>query len=122
MAVALSLETLENWQLLDNSYNAEWIQWQWVEMGLKKCASEILEVRRNRRQGNQQLAMDLGQHASKNVRSDLPELPNTTFMVAICWVWNGKDIVLAPKQLQALYTDVRHWEKQIEYIDKTRGP
>jgi len=43
-------------------------------------------------------------------------------MVVICWVSNGKDMVLAPKQLQASYTDVRHWEELIDFIDKNRGP
>jgi len=43
-------------------------------------------------------------------------------MVVICWVSNGKDMVLAPKQLQALYTDVRHWEELIDFIDRNGGP
>jgi hypothetical protein len=36
----------------------------------------------------------------------------------IHWVSNGKDMVLAPKQLQASYTDVRHWEELVDFIDK----
>jgi len=43
-------------------------------------------------------------------------------MVVICCVLNGKDMVLAPKQLQALYTDVRHWEELIDFIDTNGGP
>jgi len=42
-------------------------------------------------------------------------------MVVIRWVSNGKDMVLAPKQLQAFYTDVRHWEELIDFIDKNGG-
>jgi hypothetical protein len=55
-------------------------------------------------------------------RSNLPELPNTMFMVMIHRVLNGKDIVLAPKQLQVLYTDVRHWEEVVDFINKNGGP
>jgi len=43
------------------------------------------------------------------------------FMVVISWVSNGQDMVLAPKHLQASYTDVRHREEQIDFIDKNRG-
>jgi len=41
--------------------------------------------------------------------------------VMIEWVLNGKDMVLAPKQLQALYTDVRHWEELVDFIDQNGG-
>jgi hypothetical protein len=58
----------------------------------------------------------------KMVRSNLPELPNITCTVMIHLVLNGKDMVLAPKQLQALYTDVRHWEELVDFIDKNGGP
>jgi len=43
------------------------------------------------------------------------------FTVMICWVLNGKYVILAPKQLQALYTDVRHWEELVGFIDKYSG-
>ena len=36
----------------------------------------------------------------------------------IHWMSNGKDMVLAPKQLNASYTDVRHWEELIDFINK----
>jgi len=39
----------------------------------------------------------------------------------IHWVWNGKDFVIAPKQLQASYTDVRHWEELLDFINKNGG-
>ena len=55
-------------------------------------------------------------------RSNLPELPNTTFTVMIHWVSNCKDMVLAAKQPQASYSDVRHWEELVDFIDKNRGP
>jgi len=66
--------------------------------------------------------MDLGECARNKARSNLPELPNTMFTVMIHWVSNGKDMVLAPKQLQASYTDVRHWEEMVDFIDKNGGP
>jgi len=43
------------------------------------------------------------------------------FMVVICWVSDGKDIFISPKQLQALFTDVRHWEEPIDSIVKNEG-
>jgi hypothetical protein len=121
-AVADFLETFETWLPLDNFDNAEWIRRQWVEMFLKKCASEIREARKKGRRGNKRPATDLGERASKKARSNLPELPNTTFMVVICRVSNGKDIVLSPNQLQAAYTDVRHWEELIDFINKNGRP
>jgi len=44
--VADLLETFEDQLLLVNFDNAEWIHWQWVEIGLKKCASTIRKVRK----------------------------------------------------------------------------
>jgi len=44
------------------------------------------------------------------------------YMVEICRVSNGKDMVLAPEQLQASYTNVRHWEELIDLIDENGGP
>jgi hypothetical protein len=90
-------------------------------MFLKKCASKLRERKIKGRRGNKRPATDLGTRASKKARSYLPELPNITFMVTIHWVSNGKDMVLAPKQLQASYTDVRHWEEFVDYIDKNGG-
>jgi hypothetical protein len=91
-------------------------------MFLKKCVSEIREARKQQRRGNTCPATDLGKRASKHPRSNLPEFPNTTFKVVIRRVLNGKDMVLTPKQLQASYTDVRHWEERIDFIDKNGCP
>jgi len=66
-------------------------------MFLKKCASEIQEARKKGRLGNIRPATYLGEGAGKKGRSNLPELPNTTFTVMIQWASNGKDMVLAPK-------------------------
>jgi hypothetical protein len=107
---------------LDNFDNAEWIRRQWVQIFLQKCACEIREVRKKGRRSNKRPATDLGEHASKKARSNLPELPNTTFMVVICRVLNGKDIVLSPNQLQAAYTNMRDWEELIDFINKIRRP
>jgi len=109
MAVTDVLATFENWLPLVNFDNAGWIRWQYVEMFFKKCASEIREAREKGRRANKGPATDLGERAGKMVRSNLPELPNTTFMVMIHWVLNGQDMFLALKQLQASYTNVRHW-------------
>jgi len=68
------------------------------------------------------LAMDSGKRAGKKARSNLPELPKTTFTVMISSVLYGKDMVPAPIQLQASYTDVRHWEELVDFIDKNGGP
>ena len=87
-----------------------------------KCAREIREVRKKRRRGNKRPATDLGECTSNKARSNLPELPNTTFMVVICRVSNGNDIVLSPNQLQAAYTDVRHWDELIDFIIKNGRP
>jgi len=40
----------------------------------------------------------------------------------IRWVVNCKDMVLTPKQLEASYTDVRHWEKLVDFIAKNGSP
>jgi len=55
-------------------------------------------------------------------RSTLPEMPNTMFTCRIRWVSNGKDMVLAHNQLQASYTEVRHWAHLIDFIDNNGGP
>jgi hypothetical protein len=99
MAVVEFLETLETSLPLDNFDHAEWIYQQWGQIFWKICAREIWEVRKKRRQGNMRPATDLGERAGKKARSNLWELPNTTSMVVIHWVSNGKDMVLAPKQL-----------------------
>ena len=121
-AVADCLVAFENWLLLVNFHNAQSIRWQWVENFLKKFASEIREVRKEGGRGNKRPATDLGERAVKEARSNIPELPNTTFAVIIHWVSNGKDMVLAPKQLQAPYTDERHGEVLVDFIDKNGGP
>jgi len=83
MAVADFLATFDTWLPLINFNNAEWIRRQWVEMFLNKCASEIWEMRKKGRRGNKQPATDLGERVGKKARSNLPELPNTTFTVMI---------------------------------------
>jgi hypothetical protein len=37
-------------------------------------------------------------------------------------VSNGKDLVLAREQLQASYSDIRHFEEFVNFIDNNRGP
>jgi hypothetical protein len=59
------LETFEVWLPLDNFDNAEWIRRQWVEMVLKKYASEIWEATKKKSQGNMPQATDVGEHMNK---------------------------------------------------------
>ena len=74
------------------------------------------------RRGNKRPVMDLGERMGIKARSNLPELPNTMFMVVIHQVSKGNDMVLSPNQLPASYTDVRHWEEVIDFIDINGGP
>jgi hypothetical protein len=66
--------------------------------------------------------MGLGDGASNTARGNVPEVRNTMFMVLICIVLNGKDIVNSPNQLQDSYTDVRHWSELIDFIEKNEWP
>jgi len=120
-AVADVLATFKMWLLLVNFDNTEWTRWQCVVMFLKKCASKIWEVRIKGRPCNKRPATDLGECVGNNAKSNLPELPNITFMVIIHWVLNGNDLVLVPKQLQASYPDVRRWEELVDFINKNSG-
>jgi len=121
-AVADCLETFEKWLPMENFDDAEWIRRQWVRMFLKKCASEVREARKKGRHGNKRLATDLGERAGNKARGNVPELPNTTFMVVIRRVPNGNNDPTSSMQFQASYTDVRHWEELIDFIEKSCGP
>jgi hypothetical protein len=105
MVVADCLATFVTWLPMVNIDTAEWIHWQWVEKILWKCACKIQEVRKKGRRCNTRPATDVGECGGQKVRCNLPELPNTTFTVMIHWLSNRKDMVQAPKQLQASYTD-----------------
>jgi hypothetical protein len=107
---------------LENFDNAEWIRRQWVEMFLKKCASEVREARKKGKQGNKRPATDVGERAGNKARGNLLELPNTTFMVVIRRVPNGDNDQTSSMQLQASYTDVRHWEELIDFIEQNCSP
>jgi hypothetical protein len=111
-------ETFETWLPLENFDNAKWIWRQWVEMFLMKCASEVREGRKKGRRGNKRRATDLGECAGKIAKGNLPELPNATFMVVIRRVPNSYNHQTSSMQLQALYTDVSHWEEQIDFIEE----
>jgi len=121
-AVADCLETFKTWLPLENFDNAKWIRRQRVEMFLKKCASEVREVRKKGRLGNKRLAADLGERVGKKARGNIPELPNTPVMVVICRVPNGNNDQSSSIQLQASYADVRHWEELIDFIKKNCSP
>jgi len=121
-AVADFLETFETWLPLENFDNAKWIWRHWVEMFLKKCASEVREARKKGRRGNKRPATDLGERAGKTARGNLPEMPKTTFMIVIRRVSNGNNDETSSMQLQASYPDVRHWEELIDFIEKKLWP
>ena len=122
MVVADFLETFETWLPFENFDNAEWIWRQWMEMFLKKCTSEVREARKKGRRGNKRPATELGECAGKKVRGKVPELPNTTFMVVIRRVPNSNNDPTSSMQFQASYTDVRHWEKLLDFIKKNCTP
>jgi hypothetical protein len=115
------LETFEHWVPLDILDTTEWIRQKGVETCVKKCANEFRVERKNGRRGNKRHMTDLGQYSSKRPSSILPELQNTRFTIVIHWVSHGKHIVLASNQLQALYTDTRHCEELIDFIDTNGG-
>jgi len=121
-AVAVFLETFEKWLPLENFDNAEWIRRQCVEMFLKTCASGVREARKKGRRGNKRPVTDLGERAGKKVRGNVPELPNETFMVVIRRMPNGNNDPTSSMQFQASYTDVRHWEELIDFIENNCGP
>jgi len=83
MACADFLESFETWLPLENLDNAEWIRRQWVELFLKKCASEVCEARKKGRRGNKRPATDLGECAGTQARGNVPKLPNSTLMIVI---------------------------------------
>jgi hypothetical protein len=64
----------------------------------------------------------LGEHAAKKARGNVRGLPNTTFMVVIRRVPNGNNDPTSSMQLQASFTDVRHWEELVDFIEKNCGP
>jgi len=83
MAVADFLGTFGTWLPLDNFDHAECIWRLWVEMLLKKSASDICEACQKWRRGNKRTAMDSRKCADNNARGNVLELPNTTYMVVI---------------------------------------
>jgi hypothetical protein len=42
-------------------------------------------------------------------------------MNGIQWLFNGNNFIIAPNQLQAAYTDLRHREELIDFINKDKG-
>jgi len=120
-AVADFLGTFKTWLPLEHFDNAEWIRREWVQMLLKICATEVQEARKKGRRGNKWPVMYLGEFLGNKARGNLPELPNTTFMVLICWVPIGNNDQALRTHLQASYTDVRHWEELVDFIEQHCG-
>jgi hypothetical protein len=118
MPVADFLETSYTWLRFKNFDNAEWIWRQLLEMFLKKCVSEVREARKKGRRANKRPATDLGEHTGNKARGNVPELPNTTFMVVIRRILNGNNDPTSSMQFQASYTDVRQWEELFDFIEK----
>jgi len=86
------------------------------------CVSEIEMVRKKGCEGHNRPVVHLGEQVGENVSSNLPQLANTTLMVVICWVSNGKHFILSPKQLQTSYTDESNCEGLVEFIHKNGYP
>jgi hypothetical protein len=85
--------------------------------------SEEMCKQNSRGKARQQATRDgFGRALCTKARSNLPELPNTPFTFMIPLVLNGKNMVLAPNQLQASYTNVRHREELVDYINKNGRP
>ena len=57
----------------------------------------------------------------KSVSSNFPELPYTVCMVLIHWGSNPNDMFLSPEQLQVSYTDLRHREELMDFVNKHGG-
>jgi len=119
--VADCLETFKTRLGLENFDNAEWILRQWVERFLKKGANEVWEVRMKGKQGNMRPVTDFRLRRGNIARCDLPALRNTSSIVVIRWVLNGNSDQTSSMQLQALYTNLRHWEELIDFIQKKCG-
>jgi hypothetical protein len=91
-------------------------------MFLKKGASQAREARKKRRQGAKRPATDLGERRGKHLKGNVPELQHTHFMVVIRQVPNRNNDRTSSMRLQASYTDVRHWEELIDFIEKICVP
>ena len=64
----------------------------------------------------------MGESTGKKARGNVPKLLNTTFMVVIRRVPNGDNDPTSSMQFQASYTDGRHWEERIDFIEKYCSP
>jgi hypothetical protein len=91
-------------------------------MFLEECAGEVREAKKKGWRGNKRPTTDLGERAGKKATGNVPELPNTTFMVVIRRMLNGNNDPTSSMQFQALYTHVRHREELIDFIKKNCGP
>jgi len=67
MVVADLLVTFTTWLASENFDNAKWIWQQWVEMLLKKCASEVRKTWKNGQQSKKRLVTDFGKCRSTKV-------------------------------------------------------
>jgi hypothetical protein len=65
---------------------------------------------------------DLGEHMCKKAGGNLPEFPNTTFIVLILQVPNSNNDRTSSMKLKTFYTVVRYWEELINYITQNCGP
>jgi len=82
MAVANRLQTFKTWLRSETFDSAKWIWWQWFEMFLKKCASEVWEARKKGTQGDKWQAMDLGEHAGK-----MQVVTSQSCQIQLSWLW-----------------------------------
>jgi hypothetical protein len=90
MRVADIFETIQTWLPLDNIDNAEWIQLQWVEMILIICSIEVQNARKTGLRGNKRPRSNVAERIVLKARGNLPERPNTTFILLIGQGRNGR--------------------------------
>jgi len=122
MAVAYRLVTFQNQLPLETIDNAEWIQWPWVEMIRKKCASKVRNASNKERWGIKRPATMDKHCAFRNVWGNIWEMANTQFRVVIRHVLNSNQDHPPSKRLQASYSDARHWEELNDFIKKNCSP
>jgi hypothetical protein len=107
---------------LENFDNTQWLWRQWVEMFLMNCTTEVWVGKKKGSRGNKRPETDMGEWVGKQVRSNVLELANTTFMIVIRRVPKINNDQTFSKRLCALFTDVRHWEELIYFMKKNCCP
>jgi len=102
------------WNVLVND---NWFEQRLIKRFLKHC--KVQKTTQKGTQGNNQPVTDFEECTAKMGRSNLPDVPKTTFRVVICRVLNDNISLMSRKQLQASCIDVRQREKLIPFIEQS---